>query len=167
MNTIVIGTVKKPHGVKGSVRVKSETDFADVRFKEGKTLYVRCKKHVDEVLLESVGNGQDSIVMKFKGFDTYESADCLRNCTLEIDPKSREPLEEDAFYFDELTGFEVRFEDQNVGVVKEIMNMPQGTMLRIERQNKKNLLVPFMKHFVESVDRDSKVMTLNDIEGLL
>jgi ribosomal 30S subunit maturation factor RimM len=40
-------------------------------------------------------------------------------------------------------------------------------MLRIERQNKKNLLVPFMKHFVESVDRDSKVMTLNDIEGLL
>ena len=167
MNTIVIGTVKKPHGVKGSVRVKSETDFVDDRFKEGNTLYLRCKNKVEEVTLKSVGNGQDSIVMKFEGFDTYEAADRLRNCSLEIDPEDRGPLEEDAFYFDELKAFEVRVNDQKVGVVKEVMDMPQGAMLRIERDNKKDLLVPFMKHFIESVDKESKTMILNDIEGLL
>ncbi|MGM0435511.1 MAG: ribosome maturation factor RimM [Bacillota bacterium] len=167
MNKIVIGTVKKPHGVKGSVRVKSETDFVDERFTVGKTLTLNCKRKTEVVTLEAVGNGKDSIIIKFEGYDTYEAADSLRNCTLEIDAEKRPELEEDAFYFDELKAFEVYADDAYVGTVKDVLDMPQGAMLRIKRTKQKDLLVPFMKHFVSSVDKDKKTMTLNDIEGLL
>jgi len=167
MNKVVIGTVKKPHGVKGSVRVKSETDFVSERFKVGNTLTLNCKRKTEVVTLQEVGNGKDSIVMKFEGYDTYEAAEALRNCTLEIDGEKRPALEEDAFYFDELTDFEVYAGETFVGIVKEVLDMPQGAMLRIKRSKQKDLLVPFMKHFVSFIDKEKKTMTLNDIEGLL
>lgn len=167
MTPIVIGTIKKPHGVKGSVRIKSETDFVEDRFKEGTTLYLRCKDTLEEVTLETVGNGTESIVIKFEGVDTYEAADRLRNCTLEIDSDDRPALEEDAFYYDELIGYEVHYDGLAIGTVKEVLDMPQGAMLRIKRQNEKDLLVPFMKHFIKAIDEFKHSMTLNDIEGLL
>lgn len=167
MNHVVIGTIKKPHGVKGSVRIKTETDFVEERFKEGASRYLRCNNKLQEVTLETVGNGKDAIVVKFEGVDTYEAADRLRDCKVEIDSEKRPPLEEDAFYFDELTDFEVVFEGQKIGIVKEVLDMPQGAMLRVKRQNEKDVLVPFMKHFVKTVNEDTNTMTLNDIEGLL
>lgn len=167
MDTIVIGTIKKPHGIKGNVSVRAETDFADERFQEGRTVYLRCQGRLEKTTITAHGGHKNGEILGFEGIDTVEAADRLRGCTVEIEPESREPLEEDAFYFDELAGMRVFYQGGPVGTVDTVMDMPQGAMLRIRRDDEKDLLVPFMKHYIKSVDQKENTITLNEIEGLL
>ena len=167
MKTIIIGTIKKPHGIKGMVSVKAETDFTNDRFKEGNKVYIRCEGTIEETRITHHGGHKGNDLLGFEGIDTIEAAERLRNCTIEVDADSRHALEEDAFYFDELEGMSVHYHDKSIGTVKTVMDMPQGAMLRVERPGEKDLLVPFMKHFIDEVDKDAGTITLNEIEGLL
>ncbi|MFW5913445.1 MAG: ribosome maturation factor RimM [Bacillota bacterium] len=167
MDTIIIGTIKKPHGIKGLVSVRAETDFADVRFQEGATVFLRCQGELKKTTIKEHGGHKGSEILGFEGVDTIEEAEKLRNCTIEVDAESRHELEDDAFYFDTLEGMGVYYQEKKIGVVKTVMDMPQGAMLRIERPDSKDVLVPFMKHFIQEVDEDEKTITLNEIEGLL
>ncbi|MFW5894661.1 MAG: ribosome maturation factor RimM [Bacillota bacterium] len=167
MDTIIIGTIKKPHGIKGLVSVRAETDFTDVRFQEGSTVYLRCQGELKKTVIKEHSGHKGSEILGFEGIDTIEDAEKLRNCTIEVDAESRHALEDDAFYFDALEGMSVYYQAQEIGVVKTVMDMPQGAMLRIERPHDKDLLVPFMKHFIREVDEKTKTITLNEIEGLL
>ncbi|MFP4077758.1 MAG: ribosome maturation factor RimM [Bacillota bacterium] len=167
MNTIVIGTIKKPHGIKGRVSVRAETDFTDVRFQEGATVFLRCRGELKKTTIQEHGGHRGGEILGFEGIDTVEEAEKLRNCTIEVDAESRHALEDDAFYYDTLEGMSVHYQKKKIGVVKSVMDMPQGAMLRIERPGSKDALVPFMKHFIKEVDEDDKTITLNEIEGLL
>ena len=167
MDTIVIGTIKKPHGIKGLVSVRVETDFADTRFQVGSAVYLRCRDTLEKTTITEYGGHKQNVILGFDGVESVEAADRLRGCTLEIDPDTREPLEADAFYFDDLAGMRVLYGGTPVGTVKTVMDMPQGAMLRIERPNEKDLLVPFMKHYIKSVDKEKSAIILNEIEGLL
>lgn len=167
MDTIVIATVKKAHGIKGKVSVRTETDFADTRFQKGNTVYLRCDGKLKKTIISDHGGHKNGAILEFEGIDSVEAADRLRGCTVEIDPDAREPLEEDAFYFDELTGMSVLHQGKPVGTVDSVMDMPQGAMLRIERENDKDLLIPFMKHYIQDVDQQERVIILNEIEGLV
>ncbi len=53
-----------------------------------------------------------------------------------------------------------------VGTVIDVMDYPQGAMLRVQLPTKA-VLIPFLKVFVESVDLKEKRLTLINWEGLL
>ena len=47
-------------------------------------------------------NIKDMVLIKFKGIETVEQAEMLRNCYLEIDRKDAIPLEEGTYYIADL-----------------------------------------------------------------
>ena len=57
--------------------------------------------------------------------------------------------------------------DEKIGVVTDVMEVPQGEILRIKLNSGKKVLVPYVDEFIESVDIDKKEIIINPIEGLL
>ena len=157
-----IGKVTKTHGVKGEVKVKSETDFD--RFQEGKTIYYIKKDGSKQFLeIESVRNQMEILLIKFKGLDNLDSVQVLKQKNLYADEDPE--LKENEFTVKELLGLKVYSHlDEYIGVVKDIMFLPKDDVLVVEKSDGKEALIPFIKQFILEV---SDKIVVQVIEGLI
>ena len=88
-------------------------------------------------------------------------------CTIYVDKETLEELDEDDFYFDDLIGLNAKTVDgKEIGIVEDILEVPQGAILVIKK-DKKESLVPFVSEFIEDVDLENGEIVINPIEGLL
>lgn len=163
---IPFATLLKPHGVKGAIKVRTDSDFKDARYTAGAVLKCATKTETIHLTVESYHDLSAGEVLKFVECNDRDAAFLLRGSTLYFDASSRDPLEDDAFYYDQLEGASVLLGEQIIGTVKALHDYPQGTMLRIATEAK-DVLVPFMKVFVQSVDLKTKTIILNPWEGLV
>ncbi len=158
--------VLKPHGVKGAFKVRTDSDFKAQRYQPGTTLKIETATGLYPVTVETYDDLSAGEVLKVKESNDRDQAFLFRGGTLYFDPSTRDDLEEDAYYFDQLEGAKVYVKETLVGHVKALHDYPQGTMLRIEREGK-DALVPFLKVFIEKVDITGPTIYLREWEGLL
>jgi len=163
---IPIGHIVKPHGVKGTLKVKTDTDFIDSRFKVGTTLKCETPKETHHLIIESFQETPKEALLKFKGIDDRNAAETLLKSVIYFNPSDREDLEEDAFYYDQLEGLEVYLETTLIGTVKAVHDYPQGAMLRIKTPQK-DVLIPFLKTFIKDVSISDQKIWIHDWDGLL
>ncbi len=164
MTYIPIGKISKPHGVKGSVKIKTDSDFKDERYQKGQTLYIYYDKTYHEVTVQSRFEKAPFDVVTFDEISNINTVEKYKGCTLYVKDDDRHNLDEDTFYYSDLIGLDV-YTDNFIGTVQEVRDYPQGAMLVIKREGKKNALIPFLKQFIKSVDK--KKITVIDMEGLL
>ena len=74
-------------------------------------------------------------------------------------------MEDDAFYFNELIGLDV-YQDELIGVVSDVRELPQGELLEV-KTNEKTILIPFQKEFVTNVDVKNKRIDVTLLDGFL
>ncbi len=163
MEYIKIGVIANTHGLKGELKIKSFTDFD--RFNKGNTVYIKCNNKYTQMTIKShrVHNGLDMIV--FDGLEDINKVELYKGSELYIHIDDRDELEEDEFYYDELVGLLVYYNDELLGKVSSIMDVPQGEILVVERENMKDILIPFENKFIPYID-DEKIICEN-LEGLL
>ncbi len=164
MGYIAIGTITGTHGVKGNLKVKTDSDFREMRYEKGNTLYILFQGKQVPVTVESYFTKGKVDVVKFEQLNNVEVAEMYRGCELQVDEDDRQSLEDDEYYFSDLVGLEVH-SDTFIGVVKEVRSFPQGEMLIVEREGKKDALIPFIDEFIVSVD-ETKII-IREMEGLL
>ncbi len=167
MRYIPIATITKPHGVHGAVKVKSHTDFKTERFKKGQRLFVYFKETYLEVTVEKHQSQKDHEILTFKEFNAPEAVEKYRGCDVFIADEDRAELTDDAFYYDDLEGMQVKEGKQEIGTVIRVVEMPQSAMLRVRKHDGKEVLVPFLKAFIEKVDKTERMIYIHVIEGLL
>lgn len=167
MEYIKIGVITNTHGLKGTVKVKSFTDFIDERYKKGNTLYIDFKKEYIPVTIKKCKTVKG---LEFVDFDEYTHINDIekyKRCDLYISKEDvHEITEEDTYYFTDLIGLEV-YEKSFVGIVKDVREYPQAEYLVVDTKEKKNVLIPFIKEFVTDVDLKNKRITVTVPEGLL
>jgi 16S rRNA processing protein RimM len=161
---ITIGTITNTHGINGAVTVKTDSDFKESRYKKGNKLYIQLKNEVLEVTVKGYFPKSTLDVLTFEEFSNIDEVLKFKTCALLVKDSDREALEEDAYYYSDLIGLKV-YTDTLIGSVKEVRDMPQGEMLVVERENKKDALIPFRKEFVKEVTEDKIVII--EMEGLL
>lgn len=166
MNLIKIGVVVNTHGLKGTVKVKSFTDFQDMRYKKGNTLYILFKQEYIPVTVEKYRTVKTVEHIDFKEIKDINVAEKYKGCDLLFEEVKAHELDEDEFYFRELIGMEVHTTDF-IGVVHDIREYPQGEYLVIKRDGLKNAIIPFMKEFIVSVDKEAGKIVIKEMEGLL
>ena len=74
--------------------------------------------------------------------------------------------DEDGYYYDDLIGCKVIVDGKEIGIVNDIIEVPQGELLEINVKGKMKL-VPYVDEFIDSVDIDNKEIVITPIEGLL
>lgn len=162
---IAIGKVLKPHGINGMLKIKSDTDFKMERFKVGSQLLLNGPKPI-KVTIKSYAYQPNMELISFEEINDRSEAEKVVGTVIEVDDSVQTPLKGDDFYFSDLFHLDVFVETEKVGTVIDVMDYPQGAMLRVQLPTKA-VLIPFLKVFVESVDLKEKRLTLINWEGLL
>lgn len=159
---IQIGFVQKPHGIRGEVKVMPTTDFEEERFVVGSKVELELKGETKVYEIETVRKHQGSILLKFKGLDSLNDVEFFHRAKINIDKDDLHELDEDEFYFIDLEGLDVYSDDELVGKVTEVLDMPAHAVLRVN----KDILIPFNKEFIKDVNLEEKKIIINYMEGL-
>lgn len=167
---LVVGTVRKPHGVKGELQVTLDTDRPRQVFRVGRALALgdRSGKPIGRsVVVERTRPFKDGLLVQVEGCADRTAADELRERTFLIAVADAAPAGEDEVPYHLLVGSAVVVDGERVGTVREILEIGGGELLVISRTHGKELLVPFVKEMVRGVDRERREVVIDPPEGLL
>lgn len=167
MEYVSIGKIVNTHGLKGTLKVKSFTDFKEDRYKKGSLLYIAFKDEYIPVTVETFRTVKNLDHLAFKEYNDINLVEKYKGSFLTFNKEDAKDLETDEFYFDELIGLEIYTGDLLAGTCVDIREYPQGEILVVKRDNKKDALIPFRKEFVKDVNKDLKRISLINWEGLL
>lgn len=167
MNTYLeLGQIVNVKGLKGEVKVNPFTENID-RFEELKTVLIKFKNESKEFEIEKVGYHKNQVILKFKGINTIEEAEKLRNSYILINRNDLEPLEEGVYYITDLLGLEVYTEDGTLlGKVDDIYNTGSNDIYVVKDDLGKQKLLPGIPEVLKNVDLEHGKIIVNLIEGL-
>src|SRR5689334_18758336 len=170
--TIVVGRIGRPHGVKGEVSVEPRTDEPDRRFATGAQLKTENKRPgaAGPAHLTVAGTRWHSgrLLVRFVEIDDRNAAEEARGTMLSIplDPDER-PEDPEEFYDHQLVGLAVVTTDgRAVGTLREIVHGSAQDLLVITADGP-DVLVPFVSALVPEVDVAGGRIVVVDQPGLL
>ncbi len=169
---LIVGTVQKPHGVRGELFVKLETDRPDVVFAAGRVLTLGDAEGNPLGGVLTVERGRPfkgGLLLKAVELDgRAPEVEALRGRTLLIPREEAAPLAEGEVFLHDLVGMEVRSGEDVVGRVHDVYDSPGGYLLGVRRPGKKGeVMIPFVEAVVARVDAEARVLELVPLPGLL
>ncbi len=115
---IVIGHVVKPHGIRGEVVVRSQSDVPG-RYAPGTRLRVGTR----DLDIRSSRPHAGRLLVAFEGFDDRNAVEELRGAEITAPPAQLDDA--DVYYAHELVGMDVVTEDARwLGTVTEVIELP-------------------------------------------
>jgi 16S rRNA processing protein RimM len=164
---VLVGWIARPHGLKGHVVVKPETDFADERFAEGATLWTRSDRGDEPLIIESLRLQGDRPVVRFQGFGTIDEVERLCGLELRVPEESLQPLADGTYYQHQLIGCVVETTDgERVGEVARVEGGAAGSLLAIDGP-RGEVLIPLAMDICTAIDVTARRILVRPPEGLL
>lgn len=161
----IVGKIIKPHGLKGEVKIKTDSDFIKERFSKSATLFIKSGENYTELTVNTHRSMKDYELVSFIGFDDVDKVIPLSGQTL-YGEKSEDLLEGEGHFYSDLVGKEVYQFGKLAGIVTDIEAYPQAYYL-VVKQGDKEKLVPIMNEFIEKIDDEKGIIYIVDMEGLL
>jgi 16S rRNA processing protein RimM len=165
-----VGRLMKAHGLKGALKLELYTDDPERRFTPGATFSL-------QVPTTSVWHGKTIELVELRWYNTHPvaffkdvadrtTAETLVKAILWVDQDLAElPVEEDAWYDHQLVGLAVIRDGVRVGTVTRIDHLPAQDLLTV-KTDAGDVLVPFVKAIVPSVDVTAGTLTVTPPVGL-
>ena len=162
-----IGQIVNTFGIKGMVKVKPFTDDIK-RFDKLKKVYIENKNGRKEYEIEELKYHKEMVLIKFKGIETPEDANLLRESYLTVNRDDEEPLEEGTYYIVDMIGFEVETEEgEKLGNLVDIFNTGSNDIYVVKNELGKQILLPAIKDVIKKIDMEKRKMTVHLIPGLM
>jgi 16S rRNA processing protein RimM len=162
---LVIGKLRRPHGVKGEILMDVLTDFPE-RIRPGVTVYVGEAHR--SLVVRSCRPHAEGMLISFEGYSLPESAGELRNALVQVPSQDRPRLPEGDFYHHQILGLSVV--DQNgdrLGVVTGILETGANDVFVITMDDNREILVPYTDTIVQSITPEEGKMIVQLLPGLL
>lgn len=164
---IRVGVISSTHGIRGEVKVFPTTDIPE-RFLELGEVYLKTRKEMLELEIQTVKFFKNMVILKFKGLDNINDIEKYRNCDLYVSREDAVDLEEDEYYYADLIGLKVVTDsDEEFGVLKDIMETGANDVYVIERADGSEVLLPAIRECILDVDMDKNVMRVHLMKGLV
>ena len=160
-NNIYIGKIINTFGIKGELKIYSESDFIEHRYRKGAKIYIDNKEHIvssfrihQNLVLITIDEIKDiNQVLQYVGKDIYASSN------------DNPELEEDEYYLDDLIGLKVYNQhNEYLGIVNDFLDLPQGEVMEILNDKNKKILIPFVDDFI--IEITDEEIIIEEIEGL-
>lgn len=160
---IYVGKIIGTFGIKGELKVYTESDFVTYRFRKDATIYLINKKEEVEAkvcsmrfhkntLLITINQCFDiNLVEKYVGYEIYAK-------------KDDEPtLDEDEYQLDDLINCEVYSEDAVYqGLVSDFIEVPQGYIMEVVDNGKKQL-IPFVDEYILDIQENKIIIKVIEL----
>lgn len=165
---IIVARTVRTRGLKGELAAELLTDFPE-RFEKVNTLVgVSPDGQRKELELEDYWFQNDRVILKFKSYDSIESANTLVGFEVGVPESERVELADGQFYEWQLSGCSVEnIEGQAIGTVREVMRTGGVELLVVDDGGQREYLIPMAGDIVLSVDIPGKKILIDPPEGLL
>ena len=167
MKNLEIGQIVNIFGIKGFVKVNPWVNDV-TRFDDLKKVYIKIRKELKTLEIEEVKYHKNQVLLKFKGVETVEQAEMLRNAILEIDRKDAIPLEEGEYFIADLLESEVYTDEgKKLGILEDIFNTGSNDIYVVRDELGKQILLPATKEVIKKVDIENKKIIVHLLPGLI
>lgn len=157
---IEIGTIVSPQGLKGEVKVKTDSDFPE-RFEQPGQRWLQLNENSQPQPIELLKGypipGKDVYIVTLQGINDRTQAESLRGCKLLVTKSDRPLLDEDEYHVNDLMNLEVinQLNGENIGVVINIFSV--GNDLLEVKLHKQPEMKEEMQPDLSKVNRISKI----------
>jgi 16S rRNA processing protein RimM len=173
---IIVGRVRKAHGIRGEVVVEVITDEPDAVFASGRRVFAgtatgdlapnRLELHIG-----SARPFNEGLLVGFTEVPDRNAAESWRGRYLLLPTEELSVPDENEVYVHDLVGMRVELSDgQPVGTVEEIYELPQGLAIDVRRpapRNAETVMLLYDERTVASVNKRERVIVVTPPEGLL
>lgn len=160
---VLIGRLQKPHGLKGELAMRVDTQFPE-RIRTGKKVFVGIEKR--EMTVASVRWKGNLMLIRFEGIANPEDASVLTNSEVFTKTRNLPKLPEGRYYHHQLIGLEVWEADEHLGQLTEIMETGANDVYVIQKPGSQELLIPAIPSVIREVDLKNGRMFVTLLEGL-
>ena len=160
----------KTQGRRGEVAGEVLSDIPG-RFAVGMKLLAlprQTEERRRELEVEELWPHKGLLVLKFAGVDSISEAETLVGCELQVPRSQRSELQAGWNYVSDLVGCAVFDRGREIGLIEDVQFGAGEAPLLIVRDAAKRLLeVPFAEAYLDSVDVQSKQVSMKLPDGLL
>ena len=166
-----VGRLTKAHGLKGAIKLELFTDDPGRRFVPGAVFTLQVPTgsawHGKTIELVELRWYNQHAVGFFKDVPDRSTAETLAKAILWIDADVAEQSdEEDAWYDHQLVGLAVMRDGVRIGTIGRLEHMPAQDLLIVKTPTG-DVMIPFVKAIVPSVDVKNGIVTITPPPGLL
>jgi 16S rRNA processing protein RimM len=167
---LVVGRLRKPHGLKGDLTLFPITGDPGTVFAPGRSVWlagVDGERVAGPLTIERSRSYHREWLIKFAGAERREDIDPWRGLFVTAPIDALAPPQDDEVYLHELDGFAVRLPDETpLGLVSAVYELPSGVMIEVQGP-RREFLLPYKKEFVQAVDRAGRRLTVTPPDGLI
>ena len=167
---LVVGRLRKPHGLKGDCAVFPLTDEPADVFAAGRSVWL--KSLAGEIVggplvIERSRQYHRQWLVAFRGHLHIDAVKPWSGHFLAAEVEGLRPPDPGEVYLHELEGFAVQdVRGGALGLVTAVVELPAGIAVEVQGP-KREFLLPFRKEFVVEVDRDGRRLVVEPPEGLV
>jgi 16S rRNA processing protein RimM len=166
---VVIGQVRRPHGIRGEIRMEILTDYPE-RILQHDYLYLAHPATPDDVtrhVLEAVRPHKGVLLVKLAGCDDRDGAEELRGLLVQIPLEQAVPLEEGEYYYFQLEGMDVETDGGEwLGRVAEVLKAGAHDVFLV-RGPRGEILLPSVEDVILHIDLEAGRMMVHLLPGML
>lgn len=162
---IPVGYVRRAHGIKGDVVVRSLSDFPD-RFAPGAELTTN-ESPPRTLVVERATDHRDGVLIHFRGIEGRTEAEHLQGVTVAIRRAERRELEDDEYWPEDLEGMVAITPDgEHLGTVVGVVLAGAQDRLVVRDGNGNDVEVPFVNPIVSAVHPSGGHVVIDAPAGL-
>lgn len=165
--TLEIGVITKPHGIRGEVKVKLHFEGSDALDVASKVQLVHADGKRSWHGIDHARASGKGMLLALEGVATMNDAEALRGVTVHVLRSELPALEEGEYYLADLVGCTVYSSGAPLGVVREVRPDPSIDTLVIETPSGEILEQPVSDAWVGPVDVAQKRVELLNEDGLI
>jgi len=167
---LVVGRLRKPHGLKGEVSLFPLSDTPERAFAPGQALVLlnlEGETVAGPFTVERSRGYHREWLVKFAKLDERDEVESWRGLFLGAYEAALAPLEGDEVYVADLAGYSVRLPDGTpLGLVTAVYELPAGLTIEVQGP-KREFLLPYKKEFVQQVEREMRRLVVTPPAGLV
>ena len=170
---LVIGVITSSHGVEGKLNIKSLSDFKE-RFTKPGIRWIQ-KHNEDPIPFKLISGfqkpGKEAFIISLEGIKNRNEANNLKQYKLLVKRNDIPKLEDNEFHINQLLDLDVKLFDKSeiklIGKVVDLITENNNLLVIRLNKNNKDVLIPFVKEIVTTINRKNKYLVINPPQGLL
>lgn len=163
----LLGKIVRTFGSKGELIFQFNSEII-TSLKKLESVFVHINGNLVPFFIEQIRpRPKNQAQVKLMDVEETDDASLLAGCDIYIPVDLLPKQKSDQFYAHEIEGYSVIDSHHgNIGIVRDILEMPQQSLLAVEF-NGKEILIPVVEEIIKKVDRRKKEIQVEAPEGLI
>ena len=170
---VIVGRVRKVHGLQGELVVEPITDRPDAIFASGRRVFAGTPtgspaRDRRELVVRASRPFKGGLIVAFDDVVDRDEAEKWRGRFLLVPGSEVEPPGEDEVFIHDLYGMTVVLPSgEPIGVVETVYELPQGLGLDVRRTGGGSVVIPWRREVVQRIDAGGRTLVVEPPPGLL